>query len=69
MPKMAGILCSDAKTLDIRNAVWNFGYTWWKEVGKKHAGLYDGFISTTTGAPSPVDQESTDYANSVKMKN
>lgn len=64
--KMAGILCSDAKTLDIRNAVWNFGYTWWKEVGKKHAGLYDGFISTTTGAPSPVDQESTDYANSVK---
>ena len=29
----------------VSNAIWNFGYTWMKEVGQNHAGLYLGFSS------------------------
>lgn len=67
--KMAGILASNASKEDKKNAIWNFGYTWMQKVGKQHAGLYAGFASNTTGAPTPLDQESTDYANSIKNQN
>ena len=67
--KMAGILASDASKEEKKNAVWNFGYTWMQKVGKQHAGLYAGFASNTTGAPTSLDQESTDYANSIKNQN
>lgn len=67
--KMAGILASNASKEEKKNAVWNFGYTWMGKVGARHAGLYAGFASNTTGSPVPLDQESTDYANSIKNQN
>lgn len=67
--KLAGILCSDRSKWDISNALWNFGYTWMQQVGLQHAGIYSGFISSTPGSPTPLDQESTDYANSIKNQN
>lgn len=49
----------------VSNAIWNFGYTWMKEVGQNHAGLYLGFSSPAKGSPTWLDQASTDYANSI----
>ena len=39
------------------------------KVGVRHAGLYAGFISNSAGSPVSLDQESTDYANSIQSQN
>lgn len=48
----------------VANGVWNFAYTWMKNVGQYHAGLYDGFASSTKGSNTWLDDSSSDYANS-----
>lgn len=54
----------------VSNAVWNFGYTWMRTVGKQHAGLKTGFASTVTGNYSPINREAQNYANNLqKTKN
>lgn len=65
--KMAGIVGSSRpKFYDKANAMWNFGYTWMEQVGKNFAGLYSGYAANQTNGSSPVDTESTDYANSIQ---
>ncbi len=50
----------------VANAIWNFGYTWMRDVGQYHAGLYLGFAGSKTGDyTSSVDQGAIDYANSI----
>ena len=50
----------------VANAIWNFGYTWMKDVGQYHAGLYVGFAGSRKGDYSGwVDQGANDYANSI----
>ena len=49
----------------VANSVWNFGYIWMYHVGQQHAGLYNGFASSTTGGYSPIDSEAEDYANNL----
>ena len=50
----------------VQNAIWNYMYTWMKNVGQYHAGLYDGFASTVTGNSSYLDSESSAYADEVQ---
>lgn len=64
--KLAGILNSPRSKYYVQNSMWNFAYTWMENVGKYHAGLYSGFASTVHGANNILDQESTDYANSIE---
>ena len=50
----------------VANAIWNFGYTWMRDVGQYHAGLYLGFAGSKKGDYSSwVDQGANDYANSI----
>ena len=49
----------------VANAVWNYAYTWMSNVGQYHAGLYNGFASSTRGNATWLDQASTNYANNV----
>ena len=50
----------------VANAIWNFGYTWMKDVGQYHAGLYLGFAGSRRGDYSSwVDSGANDYANSI----
>ena len=67
--KFAYILSKDngsAKSAGpVANAIWNYGYTWMANVGQYHAGLYNGFASSTKGSPTWLDQESTNYANNL----
>lgn len=49
----------------VANAIWNFGYTWMKDVGQYHAGLYLGFAGTKHGNSSWIDQPAIDYANEI----
>ena len=49
----------------VTNAVWNFIHTWMNDVGQYHAGLYKGFTNGVTGSSSPLDTESSNYANTV----
>ena len=49
----------------VSNAVWNFIHTWMNDVGQYHAGLYKGFTNGVTGSSSPLDTESSNYANTV----
>ena len=67
--KFAAILSEDnGKVKDqgpVANGIWNYGYTWMREVGRYHAGLYNGFASSKKGNSTWLDQSSTDYANSL----
>ena len=67
--KFAYILSKDngsaKSTGPVANAIWNYGYTWMANVGQYHAGLYNGFASSTKGSPTWLDQESTNYANNL----
>ncbi len=67
--KFAYILSKDngssKRTGPVANAIWNYGYTWMANVGQYHAGLYNGFASSTKGSPTWLDQESTNYANNL----
>ena len=62
--KLAYILSADNGPIKqsgpVQNAIWNYMYTWMKNVGQYHAGLYDGFASTTTGSGSSLDSSSSD---------
>ena len=49
----------------VANAVWNYAYTWMSNVGRYHAGLYNGFASSARGNATWLDQASTNYANNV----
>ena len=54
----------------VANAIWNFGYTWMKDVGQYHAGLYLGFAGTSTGDyESGYNQAANDYANEISNIN
>lgn len=68
--KFAAILSADNGAIKddgpVANAIWNFGYTWMKNVGQYHAGLYDGFASATKGNVTDLDNTSTNYANSIQ---
>ena len=67
--KLAHILSanngSDKQSGPVQNAIWNYIYTWIKNVGQYHAGLYDGFASTVKGNSSYLDSTSSDYANEL----
>mgnify|MGYP005760657995 CR=1 FL=1 len=67
--KLAHILSADnggdKQAGPVQNAIWNFMYTWMKNVGQYHAGLYDGFASTAPGNSSYLDSTSSDYANEI----
>ena len=67
--KLAHILSADnggnKQSGPVQNAIWNYMYTWIKNVGQYHAGLYDGFASTVKGNSSYLDSQSSDYANEL----
>lgn len=67
--KFAAILSEDNGSIKdkgpVANGIWNYGYTWMKEVGQYHAGLYTGFTSPKKGNSTWLDQSSTDYANKI----
>lgn len=67
--KFAAILSEDNGNVKdqgpVANGIWNYGYTWMREVGRYHAGLYNGFASSKKGNSTWLDQSSTDYANSL----
>ena len=67
--KLAYILSGDnganKESGPVQNAIWNYMYTWMKNVGQYHAGLYDGFASTSKGNDTNLDSESSDYANEL----
>ena len=67
--KLAHILSADnganKQSGPVQNAIWNYMYTWIKNVGQYHAGLYDGFANTVKGNSSYLDSQSSDYANEV----
>ena len=67
--KLAHILSADnggyKQSGPVQNAIWNYMYTWMKNVGQYHAGLYDGFASTKAGNSSYLDSASSDYANEL----
>ena len=67
--KLAHILSADnggyKESGPVQNAIWNYMYTWMKNVGQYHAGLYDGFASTVPGNGSYLDSSSSDYANEL----
>ena len=48
----------------VANSVWNYMYTWLKNVGKNHAGLYTSFSNGVAGNQTWLDTESSNYANS-----
>ena len=50
----------------VANGIWNFGYTWMKNVGQYHAGLYDGFAGSKKGNETWVDQAAEDYGNELE---
>ena len=67
--KLAHILSADnggyKESGPVQNAIWNYMYTWMKNVGQYHEGLYDGFASTVQGNGSYLDSSSSDYANEL----
>lgn len=67
--KLAHILSADngadKQSGPVQNALWNYMYTWMKNVGQYHAGLYLGFVNTVPGNDSYLDSESSDYANEL----
>ena len=67
--KLAHILSADnggsKQSGAVQNALWNYMYTWMKNVGQHHAGLYLGFVNTVKGNSSYLDSESSDYANEL----
>lgn len=67
--KLAHILSADngayKESGPVQNAIWNYMYTWMKNVGQYHAGLYDGFANTVPGNSTSLDSTSSDYANQI----
>ena len=68
--KLAHILSADnggngKQNSPVQNAIWNYMYTWMKNVGQYHAGLYMGFASNVQGNSSYLDSTSADYANEL----
>ena len=67
--KLAHILSADnggyKQSGPVQNAIWNYMYTWIKNVGQYHAGLYDGFASTVKGSSSYLDSQGSEYANEL----
>ena len=55
---------TDKESGPVQNAIWNFGSTWMKSVGKNHNGLFDGFMGSSTG--TNIDLGGNDYANEIK---
>lgn len=53
----------------VANEIWNYGYTWMKNVGQYHKGISLGFMSAVKGknnqTTTQLDQESTQYANTI----
>ncbi len=53
----------------VQNEIWNYGYTWMKNVGQKHNGLNLNFVSATPGntnqSTTALDTEATNYANNI----
>lgn len=54
-----------SKKSRVSNAIWNFGHTWMKEVGKNHAGLYEGFASSVKGGSETLNAEAKKYAENL----
>ena len=57
---------SSKSSSPVQNAVWNYMYTWMKNVGQYHNGLYLGFVNNVKGKDTTLEDEATDYANDVK---
>ena len=55
---------TDKESGPVQNAIWNFGSTWMKSVGKNHNGLFNGFMGSSTG--TNIDLGESDYANQLK---
>ena len=70
--KMVSILNNDngakKEAGPVQNAIWNFGYTWMKNVGQYHNGLYLGFANNSRGTSSSIDESSSNDANNVNME-
>ena len=53
----------------VQNEIWNYGYTWMKNVGQYHNGLNLNFVSAASGNSSQsttkLDTEATNYANKI----
>lgn len=53
----------------VQNEIWNYGYTWMKNVGQYHNGLNLNFVSAVPGNSSQstttLDAEATNYANNI----
>lgn len=53
----------------VQNEIWNYGYTWMKNVGQYHNGLNLNFVSAVPGnisqSTTTLDAEATNYANNI----
>lgn len=49
----------------VANAIWNYMYTWLRNVGQNHAGLYAGFSNGVAGSATSLDTTSSNYANNL----
>lgn len=53
----------------VQNEIWNYGYTWMKNVGQYHNGLNLNFVSAVSGnsnqSTTTLDAEATNYANNI----
>ena len=56
---------SSKSSSPVQNAIWNYMYTWMKNVGQYHAGLYLGFVNNVHGNSSYLDTSGSDYANEI----
>ena len=57
---------SSKQSSQVQNAVWNYMYTWMKNVGQYHAGLYQGFASNVKGNDTTLEDQGSDYANEIE---
>lgn len=53
----------------VPNSIWNFAYTWMKDVGQYHEGLYLGFAGSKKGKANWLDQAAANYANEISNTN
>ena len=57
---------SSKSSSPVQNAVWNYMYTWMKNVGQYHNGLYLGFVNNVNGKDTTLEDEASDYANEIE---
>lgn len=66
--RLVGILTGTDKNNrdEMRNAIWNYMYTWVNVVGQRHDGLSKGFASTVKGDhKTDLEDDAKDYADTI----